>query len=124
MNHLKQLHCVLFDRLLMLQSDDLIAHYGDEMRLAFRDELDRARQQGTSEILRVWCEVLREAVVLSAPKCLERAQLVLTAAIVASALTIGTALGFCTVGGSSIVRACSREQSVSQAPSPHENQGD
>jgi len=123
MNHLKQLHCFLFDRLLMLQSDDLIAHYGDEMRLAFRDELDRARQQGTSEILRVWCEVLREAVVLSAPRCLERAQLVLTAAIVASALTIGTALGFCTVGGSSIVRACSREQSVSQAPSPHENQG-
>jgi pimeloyl-ACP methyl ester carboxylesterase len=116
MSRLNQLHSLLFDRLLMFQNDDLIAHYGDEMRLVFRDELNRARQQGTHEILLVWWEIIRETVVLSAPRCLERAQLVLAATTVASALTLGTALGFCTVGSSSIVHACSQEQPVSQAP--------
>src|ERR1700749_3002529 len=122
MNRLDQLQYLLFDRLLMFQSDDLIAHYGDEMRLAFRDELDRARQQGAREILRVWFEVLRETVVLCAPRCLEGARLMLAAIVVASALTIGAALGFCTIGESSIVHACSQEQPTSQTPSLHENQ--
>ncbi len=120
MNCLDRLHCFLFDRLLMFQSDDLIAHYGDEMRLVFREELDRARLQGNREIIQVWCEVLRETVVLSAPRCLERAQLVLAATTIASTLTLGTALGFCTTGNSSIVHACSQEQSVTQAPPPQQ----
>ncbi|ADV80901.1 alpha/beta fold hydrolase [Terriglobus saanensis] len=116
MSRLDQLHSFLFDRLLMFQSDDLIAHYGDEMRLVFRDELERARQQGTHEILRVWWEVVRETVVLSAPRCLERAQLVMAATTVACTLTLGTALGFCRVGNSSIVHACAQERPVSPAP--------
>jgi pimeloyl-ACP methyl ester carboxylesterase len=117
MSRLDQLHNFLFDRLLKFQSDDLITHYGDEMRLVFRNELDRARREGTHEVLFVWWKVIRETVVLPAPRCLERAQLVFAATTLASALTLGTALGFCTVGSSSIVHACSQEQPVSQTPS-------
>jgi pimeloyl-ACP methyl ester carboxylesterase len=123
MSRLDLLHYFLFDRLLMFQSDDLVAHYGDEMRSVFRDELDRAQEKGVHEVLRVWGEIIREAFVLSAPRCLERAQLILAATSVASALTLGATFGFCTVGQSSIVHACSQESAVSQAPSPQENQG-
>jgi pimeloyl-ACP methyl ester carboxylesterase len=123
MNRLYRLHCFLFDRLLMLHSDDLIAHYGDEIRLMFRDELDSARRQGARGIFRVWSEVLRETVVLSAPKCLERMQIVLAATAVASLLTLGTVLGFCAVGEGSIVHACVTDLAIYQTPPSHENQG-
>jgi len=123
MSRMDKLYNFLFDRLLKFQSDDLIAYYGDEIRLVFRDELDRARRQGTREILFVWWKVFRETVVLPAPRCLERAQLVFAATTVASALTLGTAFGFCAVGSSSIVHACSQEQPISQTPSSQRASG-
>ncbi len=48
----------------MFQSDDLIAHYGDDMRAIFKEEIGRARSQGRSEVAKVWLDVLRETVVL------------------------------------------------------------
>jgi pimeloyl-ACP methyl ester carboxylesterase len=123
MSRMYRMHCRLFNCLLMFQDDDLIAHYGDEIRSIFRDELNRSWEEGTYAILRVWSEVISETIVLSVPRCFARAQLVLAATTVASILTIGTALGFCTIGSKSIVHACALEQSGPQASSPHENRG-
>jgi pimeloyl-ACP methyl ester carboxylesterase len=107
----------------MLHSDDLIAHYGDEIRLMFRDDLDNARRQGARGIVRVWFDVLRETVVLCAPRCIERTQIVLAATAVASILTLGTTLGFCKVGDSSVVHACGKEGLVLRTAASSENQG-
>src|SRR5882762_9681113 len=115
MSRLYRVHCRLFNCLLLFQSDDLIAHYGDEIRSVFRDELSRAWHKGAYAIFRVWSEVISEAIVLTAPRYFVRAQAVLTATTLATALAIGSALGFCTIGDSSIVRACAQEQSGAQS---------
>ncbi len=94
MNRLYRVHCCLFDRLLTFQSDDLLARYEDEMRAVFRDELQHAWQDGTIAILRVWSEILTEAIVLTTPRFAARLGLVLGAAVLASGLAAGTALGF------------------------------
>jgi pimeloyl-ACP methyl ester carboxylesterase len=117
MNRLDRLQCFLFDRLFMLQSDELIAYYGDEVRLVFREELDRARQRGAGETFRVWSEVLRETFVLCAPRGLARAQLLLTATIIAIVITMGAVLGFCSIGQPSVVHACIQQPSASQGSS-------
>ncbi|WP_047486554.1 alpha/beta fold hydrolase [Terriglobus sp. TAA 43] len=123
MNRLDRLQCFLFDRLLMIQSDDLIAYYGDEMRLVFRDELEHARQRGAEETFRVWSEVLREIFVLCAPRALARAQLLLSATLIASVITMGTVFGFCTIGEPSIVHACIQQPSISQGSSTLQKPG-
>ena len=58
MNPLYRAHCRLFDLLLTLQSDDLLAGYGEEIRAVFREELSDAWQQGSTAILKVWAEGL------------------------------------------------------------------
>jgi pimeloyl-ACP methyl ester carboxylesterase len=112
MNRVGQIHCCLFNCLLKFQSDDLIAHYGDEMRVVFRDEIDRARREGAAEVLRVWYSVICETVVLSAPGWFARAQLVFAATTAASVLILGFALGFCSLHASPIVHACSEVQTA------------
>jgi pimeloyl-ACP methyl ester carboxylesterase len=114
MNRIYRRHCWLFDFLLNFQSDDLIARYGDEMRLLFRDALSDTWQEGPSSILRVWSAVLAETIVLTAPRYAGRLRLVLAASFLACVMTGGTLLGFCSIGSSPIVHACSEEQDGSQ----------
>ena len=114
MNRIYRCHCCLFDFLLSFQSDDLIARYGDEMRLLFGDALSDAWQEGPSSILRVWSAVLAETIVLTAPRYAGRLRLVLAASFLACVMTGGTLLGFCSIGSSPIVHACSEEQDGSQ----------
>ncbi len=109
-----RMYCCVFNWLLTFQSDDLIAHYGDDMRATFREEIDRARSQGASEVSRVWLDVLRETVVLSAPVWLARANLMFAATSFATLLTLGTALGFCSLHSIPRVMACSNPEAVFQ----------
>jgi pimeloyl-ACP methyl ester carboxylesterase len=112
MNRVGRVHCCLFNCLLSFQSDDLIAHYGNEMRAVFRDEIDRARREGAAEVIRVWSSVVRETVVLSAPRWFARAQLVFAATTAASVLILGFALGFCSLYASPVIHACSEVQTA------------
>jgi pimeloyl-ACP methyl ester carboxylesterase len=115
MNRLYRAHCCLFDCLLVFQSDDLLARYGDEIRLVFRDELGDAWQQGPTAILRVWSGILAETIALTTPRYAAQLRLLLAAGLLASGLTVGAALGFCTLGPSPIVHACSQEESNPQS---------
>jgi len=60
---------------------------------------------------------------LTTPRYLARARLVLAATTLASVLTIGAALGFCRIGDSSVVHACSQEQSTLRASAQNETSG-
>jgi len=124
MNRIYQTHCCLFDFLLMFQSDDLIARYGDEIRGVFRDELRDAWSEGPSAIARVWSDVLTETITLTTPHYVARLRLLLAASAMASVLTIGAALGFCTIGPSPIVHACSQEGGNTQQSPPQSTSGD
>jgi pimeloyl-ACP methyl ester carboxylesterase len=124
MNRLYRAHCCLFDRLLMFQSDELLARYGDDMRAVFRDQLQDAWQEGTTAILRVWSEILAETIALTAPRYAARLRLLLAASILASGLTAGTALGFCALEPSPIVHACSQEGSPPQGSPQGSPQGE
>ena len=117
MNRIYRAHCCLFDRVLNLQSNDLLAQYGDEIRAVFRAELSDAWQQGVPAIVGVWSEVLTETVALTAPRYAARLRLVLAAAALASAVTIASALSFCTLGSTTVVHACSQQKAEPQ-PSP------
>ncbi len=123
MNRLYRAHCCLFDRLLMFQSDELLARYGDDMRAVFRDQLQDAWQEGTTAILRVWSEILAETIALTAPRYAARLRLLLAASVLASGLTAGTALGFCALEPSPIVQACSQEGSHPQGSPQGEQSG-
>jgi pimeloyl-ACP methyl ester carboxylesterase len=118
MNRLYQAHCCLFDCLLTIQDDELLARYGDEMRRVFREELTDAWHEGPRAIVRVWSDVLSETIAFTTPRFAARLRLLVAASVLASGLVIGTALGFCTVGPSHIVHACSQEGSTPQS-SPH-----
>jgi len=106
-----------------LQSDDLLASYGDEIRAVFRDELSDAWQEGTMAILRVWSEILVEAIALTTPRYAARIRLLLAASVLAGGLTFGTALGFCTIGSSPVVHACLRDGASLQSSSATETSG-
>jgi pimeloyl-ACP methyl ester carboxylesterase len=123
MSRIYRLHCFVFERLLSLQSDDLVAAYGDEIRSVFRDELDNARSNGATAVLRVWSGVIAEAIVLVIPRALARMRLALAAAGLASVLTAGFAFSFCTIGASPVVHACSQQRSDSQAAGESESRG-
>jgi pimeloyl-ACP methyl ester carboxylesterase len=123
MNRMYRVHCCLFDRLLTLQSDDLLARYGDEIRAVFRDELQDAWQEGTPRILRVWSEVLVETIALTTPRYVARIRLLLAASVLASGLTLATTLGFCALEPSPVVRACSQEQSLPQGAPESDTSG-
>jgi pimeloyl-ACP methyl ester carboxylesterase len=125
MSCLYRIHCCLFDFLLTFQSDDLLARYGDEMRLVFRDALRDAWQAGPTAICGVWSEILGETIVLTTPRYAARLRLVFAATVLATALTVGTALGFCAIGDSPVVRAaCSQEESnVQSAPQTRASDG-
>lgn len=114
MNRLYRAHCCLFDYLLTVQSDDLLARYEDEIRLVFRDELSDAWQEGATAILGVWRKILVETIALTTPRCVARLRLLLAAGVLASGLTFGAALGFCTLGPPLIVHAYSQDQSNPQ----------
>lgn len=115
MSRIYRIHCFVFDRLLSLQSDDLVAAYGDEIRSVFREELRDARKDGTSSVLRVWSRAIAETVVLTLPRTFDRVRVTFAATALASALTVGSALGFCTLRGSPIVHACSLQTLAPQA---------
>jgi hypothetical protein len=114
MNLVYRAHCCLFDSLLMMQSDDLLARYGDEMRTVFRDELSDAWQEGATAILRVWTNVLTETITLAAPRYVARLRLLLAAGVLSGGLTFGATLGFCTLEPSPVVHACPQEKSSPQ----------
>jgi pimeloyl-ACP methyl ester carboxylesterase len=116
MNRLFQAHCCLFDCLLTFQNDDLLARYGDEIRGVFRDELSDAWQEGPTAILIVWSNILAETIALTTPRFAARLRLLLAATVLASGLTVGAALGFCTIGRSPVVHACSQDGSNLQSP--------
>src|SRR6202000_1590657 len=109
--------CSLFDYLLTFQSDDLLARYGDEIRSVFQDELTDAWQRGSPAILKVWTGAFSETIALTAPRYAARLRLLLAASALASALTLATVLGFCTIGPTS-VHASSQQQTQPQT-SPH-----
>jgi pimeloyl-ACP methyl ester carboxylesterase len=111
MNRIYRAHRRLFDSLLSLQSDDLLARYGDEIRAVFREELTEAWDKDALAILRVWLRVLAETILLTAPQLAARLSLLLAASTLAIALCIGTVLGFCAIGPSPTVHACSQEES-------------
>jgi hypothetical protein len=123
MNRMYRAHCCLFDCLLTFQSDDLLAGYGDEIRSVFRDELSDAWPAGATAILRVWSDILTETITLTAPRYAARLRLLLAAGVLASGLTVGAALGFCTLGPSPIVHACSQEDSHSPGSPQSETPG-
>jgi pimeloyl-ACP methyl ester carboxylesterase len=123
MSRMYRMHCCLFDWLLIVQCDDLTARYGDEIRMVFRDELSRVWREGMHAILRLWVEVIFETAALAAPTYMARARLVLAATSLASMLTVGSALGFCTLGPSHVVHACSQDEPSPKASSPHAGSG-
>ena len=108
MSRLDRTHCCFFDCLLRFQSDDLLARYGDEIRSVFRDQLSDAWHGGPTAILRVWSDILAETIALTIPRYAARLRLLFAASVLAGGLTVGTALGFCTIGTSPIVHACSQ----------------
>jgi pimeloyl-ACP methyl ester carboxylesterase len=114
MNRLYRVQCCLFGCLLMVQSDDLLARYGDEIRSVFREQLSDAWQAGPTAILRVWSGILAETIALTTPRYAARLRLLLAAGVLASGLTIGTALGFCTIGPSPLVHACPHQEPTLQ----------
>ena len=118
-----RMHCCLFNWLLMFQSDDLIAHYGDDMRDTFREEIDRARSQGASEVTGVWLDVLCETVVLSAPVWHACANVVFAATSLETLLTFGTALGFCSLRAIPRVMAYSKVATAFQNTEPQSLEG-
>jgi pimeloyl-ACP methyl ester carboxylesterase len=123
MNRLYRAHCCLFDRLLTLHSDDLLARYGDEMRAVFREALQDAWLEGTTGILRVWSDILAETIALTTPRYAARLCLVLAASVLASGLAVGTALGFCRLEPSPIVHACFQKESHPPASPQSETSG-
>lgn len=123
MSRMDRVHYCLFDCLLMLHSDDLVGSYGDEMRSVFRDDLARARQEGGSEILLVWFDIVRETIALSAPRCFARVQLMLAATTVATVLTIGTALSFCSLHAFPVVQACTESHPADQIAAQQDSEG-
>jgi pimeloyl-ACP methyl ester carboxylesterase len=118
MNRIYRINCCLFDFLLTFQSDELLARFGDEIRGVFRDELKDAWREGPSAIARVWSDILAETIALTAPRYAARLRLLLAASALASILTIGFTLGFCTIGASRVVHACSQEGSNLQSSPP------
>ena len=109
MSRIYRLHCRLFDCLLNLQSDELIARYGDEIRIVFRGQLSEASRNGPTAVLRVWSSVLAETITLAAPYFVARLRLLLAATTLASIITVSAAFGFCTLGPTLIVRASSQQ---------------
>ena len=107
MSRLDRTHCCFFDCLLRFQSDDLLARYGDEIRSVFRDQLSDAWQRGPTAIWSVWSDILAETIALTIPRYAARLRLLFAASVLAGGLTVGTALGFCTIGTSPIVHALS-----------------
>lgn len=116
MNRLNRIHCFVFDQLLNLQSDDLIAAYGDEIRLVFQAELRDASEKGLLSVLRIWSRAITETVALGLPRTFGRIKLALAATAMACILTLGSALGFCSLKDSPIVHACSQQATTPQAP--------
>ena len=123
MSRLYRAHCCLFDLLLTLQSDDLLARYGDEIRSVFQDELSDAWQRGPTAILGVWSKILAETIALAAPRYAARLSVLLAASLLAVGLTLGTTLGFCTIGPSPIVHASSQQEPSPQSSPQTESPG-
>ncbi len=123
MNRIYRTHCCLFDFLLTFQSDELLARYGDEIRGVFRDELRDAWHEGPSAITRVWSGILAETIALTTPRYAARLRLLVAASVLASALTVGAALSFCTIGPSPVVHACSQGGANLQSSPPTETAG-
>ena len=124
MNRMYRAHCCLFDFLLAFQNDELLARYGDEIRGVFRDELRDAWYEGAGATTRLWSNVFAETIVLTTPHYSARLRLLLAASSVASVLVIGFVLGFCTIGASAVVHACSQQGSNLQSTPPGGTAGD
>jgi pimeloyl-ACP methyl ester carboxylesterase len=124
MNRVYQTHCCLFEYILMFQSDDLIAQYGDEIRGVFRDALRDAWSEGPRAIAGVWSGVLAETIALTTPRYAARLRLLVAASALASVSVVGTTLGFCTLGASPVVHACSENTSSAQSASPSPTSSD
>jgi pimeloyl-ACP methyl ester carboxylesterase len=110
-----RIQCIIFDWLVGFQSDDLIAAYGDEMRSVFQEELHDAWKESTSAVLKVWSDAIIETIALALPRILAHVRPILAATGLASVLTLGSALGFCTLKTTPAVHACPLEQTTSTA---------
>lgn len=115
MNRMYRAQCCLFESLVLLQSDDLLARYGDEIRRVFQDELSDAWQRSPAAVLRLWLEILAETIALVAPRYADRLRVVLAASVLTCGLALGTALGFCTLNDSPVVHASCQETPTPQA---------
>lgn len=115
MNRMYRAQCCLFESLVLLQSDDLLARYGDEIRRVFQDELSDAWQRSPAAVLRLWLEILAETIALVAPRYADRLRIVLAASVLTCGLALGTALGFCTLNDSPVVHASCQETPTPQA---------
>ena len=117
MNRAYRVHCRVFNFLLFLHGYDLLANYEEEMRLVFQQELRDAWRQGRAAVLRVWLQILAETVTLNLPRYAARLRLLLAASALSTAITIGSAFGFCTLGPAPVVHAYTRATPAPQSSS-------
>ena len=118
MTTLQRFHCRAYDWLLLRCDDSLLFKYGEELRTTFRDELAAASERGPSAVLRLWCFLIYDTLTVVGPEYLKTLSVAAGATITAGVLVLGTALGFCSLHGISVVQGCERFEGQSVTPPP------
>lgn len=116
MTTLQRFHCRAYDWLLLRCDDSLLFKYGEELRTTFRDELAAASERGPSAVLRLWCFLIYDTLTVVGPEYLKTLSVAAGATITAGVLVLGTALGFCSLHGISVVQGCERFEGQSVVP--------
>jgi len=111
--------CWIYNRLLSLQSYELQARYGDEMKLVFQEQLLDASKDGLMAATKAWCSIACDTIFVAGPIYFDRLRLITLSTLMASLLVVGFALSFCSsISNTGIVYACSQtEASQSQSNS-------
>jgi pimeloyl-ACP methyl ester carboxylesterase len=108
--------CWMYNCLVSLQSNELQARYGDEMRLLFQEQLLDASKDGPMAVTKVWCSIVCDAVLIAGPIYFDLLRLITLATLTASALVVGFALSFCSsITNTGIVHACSQAEASQSA---------
>jgi pimeloyl-ACP methyl ester carboxylesterase len=113
---LQRFNCRAYDWLLLRCDDSLLFNYGEELRTTFRDELAVALERGPSALLRLWCFLIYDTLTVVGPEYLKALSVAAGAIITAGVLVLGTALGFCSLHGISVVQGCERFEGQSITP--------
>lgn len=116
MTTFQRFNCRAYDWLLLRCDDSLLFNYGEELRRTFRDELAAALERGPSAVLRLWCFLIYDTLTVVGPEYLKALSVAAGATITAGVLVLGTALGFCSLHGISVVHGCERFEGQSVAP--------